>query len=496
MEPRRPGGYELREKLGEGGMGAVYRAHDPTLERPAAIKFIRSDLLGKDGKERFLREARACSRIAHPNIITVYAAGEDSGTPWMAMELIDGRTLREVMREGPVAWRTATKWTCQLLDALGRLHAEGIVHRDLKPENIMVTRDGVIKLMDFGLAHLTTQTAITQEGTTLGTAPYMSPEQVMGRRLDARSDLFALTTIYQEMVTGRYPFPGDHPMAVMFAIKTEPPAALRPPEADFPGALIPVIARAFEKEPEKRFANAEALRGAILQAAPEAGEGVHVRGVPARRILTLAAVAAVVVFALGLIGWNAYQKRRAAADRTAARNLNEIGDAKDDSGDVAGAEESYRLAIQRDPAYAVPYNNLGALALRSGDVAEADSMFREALKRDPRYSAALINLGDLYLSRPDSAESFYRRAMAGDEPAYAANQLGRLLLDSGRLDESRDVLASAIAQAKRDDVRGALLRNLGKVEAAQGDSLSARGHWKEAAVLLPGDDELRSLLSR
>ena len=188
MQGRRLGGYELRDKLGEGGMGAVYLAHDPTLDRSAAIKIIRAETLTTEGKERFLREARACSRINHPNIITVYAAGEENGTPYMAMELIDGRTLRSVMHDGPVAWRTATKWLVELLDALQRLHAEGIIHRDLKPENIMVTRDGIIKLMDFGLAHLTTQTAITQEGTTLGTAPYMSPEQVMGRRLDPRSD--------------------------------------------------------------------------------------------------------------------------------------------------------------------------------------------------------------------------------------------------------------------------------------------------------------------
>ena len=173
-----------------------------------------------------------------------------------------------------------------------------------------------------------------------------------------------------------------------------------------------------------------------------------------------------------------------------------MGDAKDDAGDLAGAEAMYREAIQRDPNYAVPYNNLGALALRSGDGAEADSMFRLAIAKDPRYSAALLNLGDLYLNtKPDSAEAMYRRAMSGNEPAYAGNQLGRLLLDRGRLDESRAVLNDALPLATRDDVRGALLRNLGKVEAAQGDSLAARKHWQEAAALLPNDNELPALLS-
>jgi serine/threonine-protein kinase len=201
MDPRRLGGYELREVLGEGGMGTVYRAHDPTLDRPAAIKVIRAKTLSAEGKERFLREARASSKIGHPNIVTIYAAGEENGEPYMAMELIDGKTLRHVIDEGGIDWRVATRWIVQLLDALQRLHAEGIVHRDLKPENVMITKDGTLKLMDFGLAHLTTQTAITQEGTTLGTVPYMSPEQVLGRKLDARSDLFSVATIYHELLT-------------------------------------------------------------------------------------------------------------------------------------------------------------------------------------------------------------------------------------------------------------------------------------------------------
>ena len=496
MQGRRLGGYELRDKLGEGGMGAVYLAHDPTLDRSAAIKIIRAETLTTEGKERFLREARACSRINHPNIITVYAAGEENGTPYMAMELIDGRTLRSVMHDGPVAWRTATKWLVELLDALQRLHAEGIIHRDLKPENIMVTRDGIIKLMDFGLAHLTTQTAITQEGTTLGTAPYMSPEQVMGRRLDARSDLFSLITIYQEMLTGTYPFGGDHAMSIMYAIRNEPPAPLATREPDFPPALKTVTARVFEKEPEKRYADAAALRAAVLEAAPEIGGGVRVVKASSRRVLVLTTVIALATVALGLGGWSAINKHRTTADRNAAKNLNEMGFAKQEAGDLAGAEEYYRRALEKDRRYARPYNNLGLLALGSGRSAEADSMFRLAIALDPRFSAALVNLGNLYVdAKPESAEVFYARALNGDEPAAAANQLGHLMLDSGRVDEARTTLTRALPQATTPGVRGALLRNLGKAEAAAGDSVSARTHWQEAAALLPNDEELRSLLS-
>lgn len=496
MQGRRLGGYELRDKLGEGGMGAVYLAHDPTLERSAAIKIIRAETLTTEGKERFLREARACSRINHPNIITVYAAGEENGTPYMAMELIEGRTLRSVMHDGPVAWRTASKWLVELLDALQRLHAEGIIHRDLKPENIMVTRDGIIKLMDFGLAHLTTQTAITQEGTTLGTAPYMSPEQVMGKRLDARSDLFSLITIYQEMLTGMYPFGGDHAMSIMYAIRNEPPTPLSLREPDFPAALKAVVARAFEKEPEKRHADAGALRAAVLEAAPEIGSGVRVVKSSARRTLALTTIIAIAVVALGLTAWNVVQKHRVAVDRNAATNLNEMGMAKQSAGEMTAAEEFYRRSIEKDPKYANPYNNLGWLALRAGNVAEADSMFRLAIALDPHYSAALVNLGNLYVdAKPESAEAFYTRALTGDDPAPAANQLGHLMLGSGRIDEARTTLAAGLPHATRVDVRGALLRNLGKAEAAAGDSTAARQHWSEAAQLLPNDEELRSLLS-
>jgi Flp pilus assembly protein TadD/predicted Ser/Thr protein kinase len=489
------GGYELGDKLGEGGMGAVYLARDSTLDRSAAIKVIRAESLTKEGKERFLREARACSRISHPNIITVYAAGEENGTPYMAMEYIDGRTLRDVMHDGPVPWRTATGWLLNLLDALQRLHAEGIVHRDLKPENIMVTRDGIIKLMDFGLAHLTTQTAITQEGTTLGTAPYMSPEQVMGKRLDARSDVFAMITIYQEMITGAYPFGGDHAMSIMYAIRNEPPAPLACREPDFPAALVAVVARAFEKEPEKRYPDAASLRAAVLEAAPEIGSGVRVVRASTRRMMMVTAVIALAAVALGLTGWSMVQKRRAVADRNAAKNLNEMGFAKQEAGDLAGAESYYRQALAKDKRYARPYNNLGLLALGSGQTAEADSMFRFAVSLDPHFSAAWVNLGNLYAdAKPESAEVFYTRAMKGDEPAPAANQLGYLMLTNGRAEDARTTLSAALEHAMSGDVRGALLRNLGKAEAAQGDSTSARTHWKEAAALLPNDAELQSLI--
>jgi len=493
MESKQLGGYELREVLGEGGMGTVYLAHDPTLDRPAAIKVIRAQALSAEGKDRFLREARACSKISHPNIITVYAAGEENGMPYMAMELIEGRTLRELIEKGPIEWRTATRWILDLLDALQRLHSAGIVHRDLKPENIMVTKDDTIKLMDFGLAHLANSGALTQEGATIGTVPYMSPEQVQGRKLDARSDLFSLAIIYHEMLMGQHPFRGDHPMAIMYSIRNETPRPVQLQSSDLPLGLQGILDRAFIKEVDKRYADAGAFREAILAAVPDLGEGAAAAPrVSTPRMILLIAVVAAVVFGVGFGGWSVIHGRRVAADRTAAKNLNQLGQAREGANDIAGAEEKYREAIERDSRYSVPYNNLGMLAVAHDDSVEADSLFHQAAALAPGYSAPLMNLGNLYFdSRPDSAEAFYRRAIAGDDPLPAHNQLAALLIANGRFSEAGEVIDAALQRDPADNVRGHLLKNRGKVAAAAGDTTAALADWKQAATLLPDDRELQ-----
>ena len=497
MDPKTLGGYELRDVLGEGGMGTVYRAHDPTLDRPAAVKVIRAKALSKEGKERFLREARASSKINHPNIITIYAAGEEGGEPYMAMELIDGKTLREVIDEGGIDWRVATQWVVQLLDALGRLHAEGIVHRDLKPENVMVTKEGTIKLMDFGLAHLASTTALTQEGTTLGTVPYMSPEQVLGRKLDARSDLFSVATMYHEMLTGQHPFRGDHPMAVMYSIRNETPKPLKLQSTDSPIELQSVLDRAFEKEVDKRFVDASAFRNAILEVVPELGGGAPAesRMSPARLALVIGGISVVVAF-FAVSAWNVAQKKTQEAARDTARNLNESGYAYYTKGDKVNAEINYRKAIEADPTYAIPYNNLGQIAEESKDFAVADQMYREAIRRNPEYSAALYNLGNRFFAanQTDSAEVYFRRSLVGDEPSLeASNQLGVLLLERGAFQESLAVIDSALAKDPPNGVKAYLLKNKGKSVAALGDSTAARALWDQALALNPNDQELHAL---
>lgn len=499
MDPRRLGGYELRDVLGEGGMGTVYRAHDPTLDRPVAVKVIRAKALSKEGKERFLREARASSKINHPNIVTIYAAGEEDGEPYMAMELIDGKTLREVIEEGGIDWRVSTRWVVQLLDALQRLHTEGIVHRDLKPENIMVTKEGVIKLMDFGLAHLASTTALTQEGTTLGTVPYMSPEQVLGRKVDARSDLFSIATIYHEMLTGQHPFRGDHPMAIMYSIRNETPKPLKLQSTDCPIELQKVLDRAFEKEMDKRFADATAFRNAILEVVPELGGAAPPppRMSPIRMAMWVGVVS-IVVFGLVLSAWNMAQKKTQEERRNAAITLNQSGQALETKGDVANAEISYLKAIEKDPTYAYPYNNLGSMAERAGEFDIADKYYRDAIRLDPNYAAALLNIGNRFqaMEMTDSAEVYFRRAAnsgESDAPA-AANQLGALLYDRGQFSQALAVIDSGLTRNPNSGVKAYLLKNKGKAVAALGDSTAAYALWRQAAALNPHDEELARLL--
>ena len=486
-------GYAIEGVLGEGGMGVVYRGRDTTLDRPVAVKVIHANKLGEEGRERFFREARACSRIAHPHIITVYAAGEDQGRPYLAMELIDGKTLREVINGGTVPWEKAVRWMIDLLDALSRLHDEGIIHRDLKPENIMITKDNVIKLMDFGLAHLQSSTTFTQEGTTLGTVPYMSPEQVLGKKADARSDIFSLASVFHEMLTGMYPFRGEHPMAVMYSIQNETPKPIELASQEFPAGLQDVLDRAFQKEIDKRWQSAQEFREALIHLLP-AGAAVPAqqrRGGP----LKIAAIAAGVVVVAVLAMW--FVPRGPVNDRAEAVNLNELGQNEDSLGNTNKAIEYFRKSILADRSYAIPWNNLGSIALASGDLEEADSLFREALRCDSDYLEAMYNLATMAWDRGDldDAKAWYYRALEIDNSyAPVLNNLGSILLREGQPEQARALFLRALDPLPETAIQAQLYKNLGKVALAMGDPPFAREYFAKSKQLQPNDSEIDQLI--
>lgn len=503
MQKKTIAGYTIEGSLGEGGMGVVYRAVDPTLDRRLAVKVIRSAHLSAAAKERFLREARAASRLNHPNIVTVYAAGEEDGHPYLAMEFVEGRTLRAIIDEGPVPWDQATAWTCDILDALHRLHGEGIVHRDLKPENIMVTTEGIVKLMDFGIAHMAQSETLTQEGAAVGTVYYMSPEQGAGKKADARSDLFSMGAVLHQMLTGEYPFAGDHPMAIMYSITNLPAKPLAQCGVKAPDALQAVLDRAMAKNRDERYAAAAAFRDALSEIRRrELGLGSEGAAARARTRFLLAAIPLAVTIVIAAVVLTQLKRGGAPApDRTAAQQLNQRGQSKQDSLLIAEAEDLYRQAIIKDKSFALPWNNLGALALARGDSAEADSCFRQAAAADPSYATAFYNLASLRSDRGDtvSAEEFYRASLRADSsyiPSY--NNLGQLLLQTGRPEEAADVLdkgLSLVPQERFVALIPYLLKNRGLVAAQLGDDGAALAYWTRGVEKDSSNVELRRLVA-
>ena len=238
----RLGPYEIVAPLGAGGMGEVYRARDPRLQREIAVKVLPAELASHvERLKRFEKEARAASALNHPNLVTIYDIGSADGVEYIAMELVDGRTLREVLAEGALPIRSLLSVAAQAADGLAKAHAAGIVHRDLKPENVMVTKDGFVKILDFGLAKLTepegssevtsspTVSGATEPGVVMGTAGYMSPEQALGKPVDFRSDQFSLGSILYELATGKRAFQrGSTPETLSAIIRDEPGADRRP----------------------------------------------------------------------------------------------------------------------------------------------------------------------------------------------------------------------------------------------------------------------------
>jgi serine/threonine protein kinase/tetratricopeptide (TPR) repeat protein len=264
--------YKILEKLGEGGMGIVYKAHDTKLDRTVALKFLPPHLTATDeDKQRFIREAKAAAALNHPNICTVYSVEEHDDQQFISMEYVDGVTLREKLEIGnrksetrqPGTWNlepgTAIDYALQIAEALEEAHSKGIIHRDIKPENIMVDLKNRIKVMDFGLAKLRGSMNLTKAGSTLGTVAYMSPEQIQGEDIDHRSDIFSFGVVLYEMLTGHTPFRGEHEAAMLYSIVNEEPQPVLSAVPDVSYQLVNLIERTLEKDPSDRYQSMEDL---------------------------------------------------------------------------------------------------------------------------------------------------------------------------------------------------------------------------------------------
>ena len=247
--------YKILEKIGGGGMGIVYKAQDLKLDRTVALKFLPPELtLDPDAKERFVHEAKAASSLQHHNICTIHDIDEAAdGQMFIVMDLYEGETLKSRIAKGRLRIEEATDIAIQIAQGLAEAHEHGIVHRDVKPANVLITKGGIAKIVDFGLAKLSGATKVTKTGSTLGTVAYMAPEQLQGSDVDARADIFSVGVVLYEMLTGKTPFRGDHEAALMYSIMNEEPEPLQTHIPDVTSELIHVVSRALEKDPASRY---------------------------------------------------------------------------------------------------------------------------------------------------------------------------------------------------------------------------------------------------
>ncbi|RQW06777.1 MAG: hypothetical protein EH225_02790, partial [Calditrichaeota bacterium] len=247
--------YKIIEKLGSGGMATVYKAQDLKLERFVALKFLPMQVGASDSDtQRFIQEAKTASALDHPNICTIYEINEtEQGQIFIAMSFCEGETLKDKIDRGPLSTKEAIQITQQICKGLGRAHEMGIVHRDLKPANIIVTRDGVVKILDFGVAKFQHKSRFTSPGSVIGTPAYMSPEQARGKEVDQRTDIWALGVLLFQILTANLPFKGENDMALMYSIVHDPPASLSAFRSQVPEILQASLKKALAKNPEERY---------------------------------------------------------------------------------------------------------------------------------------------------------------------------------------------------------------------------------------------------
>jgi serine/threonine protein kinase/tetratricopeptide (TPR) repeat protein len=314
--------YRIVEKLGEGGMGVVYKAEDTKLRRTVALKFPPVDkLASEEERTRFVREAQASAALNHPNICTVYEIGEASGQPFIAMELVEGESLKDKVRTRPLPLEEALDIATQAAKGLQAAHAKGVVHRDIKSANLMVTTEGQVKVMDFGLAQVGDRSHLTKTGTTLGTVAYMSPEQALAQPLDRRTDIWSLGVVLYEMLTGSLPFQGDVEGAVAYAVintEPEPPTARR---SGLPVELDHILDKALAKKTDERYQHIEDMLVDLrtLQRSLQTGEAAAItrRRRSARKKTTTLRAAALVAVVMVLAAVGLYVIRPPPSEPTA-----------------------------------------------------------------------------------------------------------------------------------------------------------------------------------
>jgi len=388
------GRYRIHEQIGEGAMADVYRAHDPHIDRPLAIKVLKAEYRqDREYAARFLREARAAGALSHPGIVTVFDVGEVDGFPFIVMELLDGEPLSEVLRRGPMPPSQVIPIAIQLVDALAYAHGQGVIHRDIKPSNIILSPDGrSLKLLDFGIAQLAEADPVaeadsykTQIGQVIGTPRYMSPEQALGRELDVRSDIYSIGIVLYEMLSGRRAFGGGSAAAVTAQIVNVDPAPLAEVAPNTPRGLQFIVGKAIAKQPAQRFADAarlsDALRRELSVAQVVAREAAAQRSylpLQVRLTLLMALITAIVLaIAVGTV----LSRQRAAMRGVALSSGNAISAFVANNAALRAVDNAALPADQQDwvPVQAFVQNAAADPNLRGLLVTDAGGVVRAAI---------------------------------------------------------------------------------------------------------------------
>jgi Tfp pilus assembly protein PilF len=550
MENTRVSHYEIVRLLGRGGMGEVYEAVDVDLGRRVALKFIAPELAAEpEAFRRFEREARLAAALNHPHIATLYAFERDAGRPFIAMELMSGKSLRARISAGPMPPAEALRIARDVASALAHAHNREIIHRDIKPENLMFDLEGVAKVTDFGLARAMQASRLTMTGASLGTAAYMAPESVRGES-GKPADIFALGIMLHEMLAGGLPFKGDNPLALLYCIANNEPVPLRAVRPDVSEAAEALVLRMLVKDPAARVDAATvarelaALSGAALTEAelrgleaPSSGMApartsgtsigtqvteeleVEPRGNVALAPVQDAALAPVsparpswlrggrvrlLISLVLLLGAGAfalwYASMRTATVVPEAELLNGRGLEAMRHDSLDAARGYFEAALRKDPRNSATLINLGSIAVREGDDTRAAVRFNQALggrSASPGHrAAALYNLADINMRAGAwaSAVSELRQSIALDNASgNAYNNLGYALVMGGQLNEARAELDSAIA---RFPGFGSLHKNAGMAAYRLGDNAGALQALDRAIQLDPALSAAYALRAR
>jgi serine/threonine protein kinase len=523
---RRLSHYDVLADLGAGGMGVVYRAHDTRLDRDVAIKVLPTDRpLSETARLRFQREAMAASALNHPNIITIYEVNSEGSTDFIVMEYVRGATLSSVLKKRKLELSEAIRYCIQIADALTKAHAAGIIHRDLKPGNIMVTEDGLIKVLDFGLAkfnpnmatadseitntELPNQFTLTQPGAVTGTVAYMSPEQARGERVDTRSDIFSFGIVMFEVFSGHLPFVGPNSIALLHNLHFSPPRDLTQLRPDVPKPLASLISRMLEKKTEKRTQTmaevaSELRRGAVglvdgpLTWRPSeatidmAGPHSRLGRFSKQRIWMAAGLFALLLLA-GIGGWRWHKKPKLAQPSETQdvpvednayslyRRARQDLDHWDREGNIDNAIKLLDRAIQLSPLSAPSYAALSEADYQKNHlnpdpqwIKLATENANKAVSLDAYLAAGHVSLGAVEMASGNSADAeqqFRTAAQLDPKSSVPHRWLGILLQKTGKGDAAGVELQQA-AQMDPNDWRIAMDQSVNAYQT---------GRYKEAA---------------